>query len=156
MKLKALAERGGRADLVKNETITSIIFLRDQENVDPNRICILGSSMGSSLGIMGMKEDGRIKTSVIVSPAGICGRGLIYEIDKKILNEWKLLLIASHQDLTARGGWSAVDCAESIARYFPDSTTTKKYLTGSLHGSKLLRNNDSLNNEIVQWLKSNL
>jgi len=155
-KRKALAKRGGAIDLVKNETITSINFLRDQENVDPNRICILGSSMGSALGIMGMKEDGRIKTSVIVSPGRICGMGLFsYHIEKKILDEWKLLLIASHQDINPNGR-SAVDCAESIAQYCPDSTITKKYLTGSLHGTKLLRNNYSLNNEIVQWLKSNL
>jgi len=156
MKRKVLAKRGGVRDLVKNETVASINFLRDQENVDPNRIGILGSSMGSALGIMGMEEDGRIKTSVIVSPGRICGMGLLdYEIKEEICSDWKLLLIASHQDINPNGE-SSVSCAESIAQSCPDSTITKKYLTGSLHGTKLLRNNYSLNNEIVQWLKSNL
>jgi len=155
-KREALDKRGGVRDLVKNETIASINFLRDQENVDPNRIGILGSSMGSALGIMAMKEDDRIKTFVIVSPGRICGMGLFdYGIEEDILSEWKLLLLASHQDINPNGE-SSVSCAESIAKFCPDSTITKKYLTGDLHGGKLLRDNNSLNNEIVQWLKSNL
>lgn len=148
-----LGKHGGIRNIVANEVTASVNFLRNQGNVDPDRIGILGSSMGTALAILMAEEDPQIRSLVIVSPGRICGT--YFEHKKLNSANTKLLLIASHRDMMPGGG-SSVNCAEPLAGMMPKAKIEKKYYDGTGHGMRLLQGNSRLHKLIIRWFNNYL
>ena len=56
-KKRALEKRGGTLGLVENEVTTALNFLWSQDNVDKNRIGIIGTSLGTWTGLQRCEND---------------------------------------------------------------------------------------------------
>lgn len=156
-KWKLLAKRGGVYGLAKNEVLTSLNFLKKQDNVDFNRIGILGSSMGSALCLTALKinQEITIKGFAAISPGRICTSGYMIKLRSLPTKNWKVFLASSSGDINP-GGQSAADCSDMISYFFPEDNVTNKKYSGKLHGTKLIKNNFSVSKEITDWAVNSL
>jgi dienelactone hydrolase len=139
--------------LVKYDTKSGINFLSSQKKVDPKRIALIGTSLGSRIAIIsGVEYD--IKGLVLISLSGeeaFPGHKSI----KQLLSDYgeKPILF-----MTAVKDWGGnYKAAEHNKLYFDWKKGQKelKIWSGSGHGIEILSRKKAIK-FVVAWLKSNL
>jgi dienelactone hydrolase len=122
-------------------------FLRQQKNVDGDRIGIIGASIGANLAIMYLAQDRRIRTAVCLSP-GLDYKGLKPLDYMKAVDKRPLYLLAGKGD-----EYSANSAAELSHAGDAKGPKSLRLFEGSDHGTDLLRSQDGLDRTIASgWL----
>lgn len=125
-------------------------WLRDQPEVQPDAISILGASIGANLALIGCANDDDCVTAIALSP------GLVYyslKPDINQLNKRSALLIASQNDLYS---------ADSVKQMLTSATgdIAARIYSGSTHGTHLFDVSDKLRQgliaTIISWLDEHL
>ena len=138
---------------IKYDIKSALDFLTKQKGVDPERIALIGTSVGARLGLLsGVKY--KIKTLVLVSLSGqeaLPGGKPIKVLLKEYGNR-PILFMTSEKDWG--GNYKA---AEDNKQYFKWATGIKdlKIWAGSDHGTDIVTT-DEASNFIIAWLKINL
>ncbi|NDJ77548.1 MAG: alpha/beta fold hydrolase [Chloroflexi bacterium] len=133
-------------ELGKNDILLWLEWLRDQPGVDPDRVSIVGASLGADLGLLAMAEDERVPTLV-----GISVLTQIEDIDTasavEAIGERPLFLI---------GGQRAGGEAEAIHTLLPlaaGDIQVRLYDTTACC-TFLIMMNDDLAPAIIDWLNT--
>jgi dienelactone hydrolase len=139
--------------LVKYDTKSGINFLADKKEVDPNRIALIGTSLGSRVAIIS-GVDYNIKALVLISLSGELAFP-DYKPIKQLLSDYgeKPILF-----MTATKDWGGnYKAAEDNKRYYDWKNGKKelKIFSGSGHGIDLLKKKEAIE-FVTAWLKSNL
>ena len=139
--------------LVKYDTKSGINFLSSKKEVDPERIALIGTSLGSRVAIIsGVEYD--LKALVLISLSGeeaFPGHKSI----KQLLSEYgeKPILF-----MTAKNDWGGNKKAAEHNKLYYDLKNGKKELkiwSGSGHGIEILKEKEATN-FVILWLKNNL
>jgi len=139
--------------LVKYDTKSGINFLSSKKEVDPERIALIGTSLGSRVAIIsGVEYD--LKALVLISLSGeeaFPGHKSI----KQLLSEYgeKPILF-----MTAKNDWGGNKKAAEHNELYYDLKNGKKELkiwSGSGHGIEILKEKEATN-FVILWLKDNL
>ena len=139
--------------LVKYDTKSGINFLSSKKEVDPERIALIGTSLGSRVAIIsGVEYD--LKALVLISLSGeVAFPG--YKPIKQLLSDYgeKPILF-----MTAKKDWGGNGKAAEHNKLYYEWKNGKKELkiwSGSGHGVELLKKKESTN-FVISWLKNNL
>jgi dienelactone hydrolase len=139
--------------LVNYDVKSGIIFLSNKNEVDPKRIGLIGTSLGSRIGIIsGPKYD--LKALVLISLSGEVAFPN-YKPIKQILADYgeKPILF-----MTAKKDWGGNGkAAEHNKKYYEWKNGKKelKIWSGAGHGVEILKKNESTK-FVISWLKENL
>jgi dienelactone hydrolase len=132
------------------DLLAVIQFLEQDENIDNDRIGILGASIGANLACVAVSsEKFNIKSAVSLSAKTEAVQNLSGM--KDTICPKNVFYIASENEQDGK----RVDWANELF----DLTKGKKKIEiapGDQHGSYILRENEYLDNEIVKWFKSSL
>lgn len=129
---------------------TWLDWLRDQPEVLPDSISIIGASIGANLALIGCANDADCVTAIALSP------GLVYyslKPDVNQLNKRSALLIASQNDHYP---------ADSLKQMLTDATGDigGRIYAGSTHGTHLFEVSDKVREglitTIVSWLDEHI
>jgi acetyl esterase/lipase len=146
--LRGHGETGDRRDwdAATLDVQTWLDWLREQPGVQPERIAIIGASIGSNLALIGCANDADCVTAIALSP------GLDYmgvqpaEAVQEGLRRRSALLIASSVDRESATGVRAM-FSES------NGTIAAHIYPGFAHGTELFRDSlDSVTTLILNWL----
>ncbi len=158
---KAFAKRGGTESLVDNEVDASLKFLRSQPNIDPEKIGILGGSMGTWIGFLAMAQYPDLKSLAMLSP--ICAvSGESFETYKgteeiaEAFGKRDLLLVASEMDRSSEEFPPAIEKADYLVSIMPNANIEKKYYSGKSHSYFMMKDHSDLNGVIVDWFQKSL
>lgn len=139
--------------LVKYDTKSAIHLLANKNGVDPERIALIGTSLGSRVALIsGINYD--IKALVLISLSGedaLPG----YKPIKQLLSDYgeKPILF-----MTAKKDWGGKGKAAEHNKLYYEWKNGKKELkiwSGSGHGVGILKKKESTN-FVISWLKNNL
>ena len=139
--------------LVKYDAKSGIRFLSSKNEVDPERIALIGTSLGSRIGIIsGVEYD--LKALVLISLSGEVAFPS-YKPIKQILSDYgekPILFMTAKKDWGGRG-----KAAEHNKQYYEWKNGKKelKIWSGSGHGIEILKRKESVN-FVISWLKNNL
>jgi pimeloyl-ACP methyl ester carboxylesterase len=146
--LRGQAATGGEINwsAAISDVQTWLDWLRDQTEVQPDAISIIGASIGANLALIGCSNDDDCVTAVALSP------GLVYyslKPDINQLNKRSALLIASQNDLYS---------ADSVKQMLTSATgdIAARIYSGSTHGTHLFAVSDKVRqgliSTIIVWL----
>lgn len=160
-KKKVLDKRGGTMGLVENEVTASLDFLRLQESVDNDRICILGASMGTWTGFHSMAKYRDIKCLIMLSPlCAVSGKSFeTYDgtIDlAKAFGDRNLYIVASDDDRHSSKFPSATEKSEYLISIMPNAIIDKKYYSGKSHSYSILTDHKEITDLLINWLNKSL
>lgn len=120
-------------------------WLRTASGVNPERIVTMGSSIGSSIAVIGCANDEFCKGSVAVSP-GWRYYGLSIE---ESLTAHPILIVYAERDR-----WPALGVPRMVEAA-PENITLQTY-PGNTHGMNLLEKEaETVNPVIIQWIAAN-
>ncbi|HEX3050922.1 MAG TPA: alpha/beta fold hydrolase [Aggregatilineaceae bacterium] len=144
--LRGHGASGGRGTwpLHQADMQTWIAWLRAQPDLDPERVNLLGASLGAVLAIRGMADDDRVVTAVSLSPVDI-SISLNLEEAVTTIADRPLFLAASQQDHSAAHACKvmiALAQGDALFRLYP----------GSAHGTAMLTPGHNLLPSIIAWL----
>jgi pimeloyl-ACP methyl ester carboxylesterase len=145
--LRGHGETGGSEDwaAATTDVATWLAWLREQPNVRPEAISIVGASIGSNLALLGCALDELCVTAIALSP-GLDYFGVQPAESLAEMRGRSIFLFASHSDST-----SAIAVRE-ITNDFRGELGVRLY-AGSAHGTNLFaRRADSVVSIIVDWL----
>ncbi|MBN2082751.1 alpha/beta fold hydrolase [bacterium] len=146
--LNSLTEADYQAML--NDIAAAHAALAAEQNVDGERVAIIGASIGANLGIMYAAGDRRVRTVVALSP-GLDYFGLKPADYLEGYDARALYLIASEGDTTAFESCQALEKLTTA-----DPVSFRKF-EGKDHGTDLLKNHAGLDNTIISgWLLNHL
>ncbi|MGB1286825.1 MAG: alpha/beta hydrolase [Aggregatilineales bacterium] len=106
-------------------------WLRNAAQVRPDAISMMGSSMGSSIAIVGCANDALCQTAIAVSP-GYSYYGVDVTEALSLLGERQMFIVYSDRDLYPRRG------VPRMQALVPDNLTIQTY-PGRVHGMDLLQ-----------------
>jgi dienelactone hydrolase len=139
--------------LVKYDTKSGINFLSSKNEVDPERIALIGTSLGSRVAIISGVEY-NLKALVLIS---LSGKEAFpgYKTIKQLLSDFgeKPILF-----MTAKNDWGGNKKAAEHNKQYYDLKKGKKELkiwSGSGHGIEILKEKEATN-FVILWLKNNL
>jgi pimeloyl-ACP methyl ester carboxylesterase len=150
--LRGFGDTGGEINwsTATTDVQTWLDWLRNQPEVRPDAISIIGASIGANLALIGCANDADCVTAIALSP------GLVYyslKPDINQLNKRSALLIASQNDqYPADSVKQMVNSASGDigARIYP----------GSVHGTHLFEGSDKMRDgliaAIITWLGEHL
>ena len=123
-------------------------YLKDYDNVDADRIAIIGASIGANLACVGITKL-NIKTAVSISAKTSAVENL---------NRSKDLILKSIFYIASTGDQNGkrVEWAREL---YDRTEFPKKFLevkNSSAHGVSIFKNEPSVKNEIILWLKETL
>jgi len=139
--------------LVKYDTKSGINFLSSKKEVDPERIALIGTSLGSRVAIIsGVEYD--LKALVLISLSGEVAFP-DYKPIKQLLSDYgeKPILF-----MTAKKDWGGNGKAAEHNKLYYEWKNGKKELkiwSGSGHGIEILKEKEATN-FVILWLKDNL
>ncbi len=144
--LRGHGESGGRRDWAKMPLDAAIAtkFIRSREEIDPDRIVLMGASIGANIAINAAAKDPDIAGVALLSP-GLDYRGVKTEEAVKQYGARPLFIAASSED----------DYAAQSARKL-DSLAQGPHqlliLDNQGHGTQMLGKDNGLEKAILQWL----
>ena len=122
-------------------------FLEDNKGVDPDRVAIIGASIGANLAIMYASGDKRVRTVISLSP-GTNYRGLKPAAFLEEYGRRPLYLVASRKDKYSFE--SSLELKELASKADPVSL---RLFDGKLHGTQLLDQMEGFADTLVSgWL----
>lgn len=144
--LRGHGETGGRIDwdLAMDDTDRWLTWLSEQENVDPERMSIVGASIGGDLGLNVMAIDERVQTLVSLSPL-VEVQGVTTDDAVEAIGDRPIFLI---------GGSGDVPTVESLITLLPlmsGDSQIRLYDTTACC-SFLFMLEDDLADSIIAWL----
>ena len=143
--LRGHGETGGSLDWPQAETDTQtwLDWLRQQSGVDPERLSIIGSSIGSNLALRGMADDGHVVTAVAISP-GLDYFGVTTQDAVETIGQRSVFLITAQLDTQSSAG------VKTLAAVVQGDVLIRIY-RGNAHGVSLFSQKDCMP-MIVSWL----
>lgn len=149
-------DEGGFANLFRNpnraplDLQAAIEFLKKDKRVDPNKIAVIGSSVGANLALIAATDKSySVKTGISISPNAEAVQNLYGKNEDIIPNN--VFLISSDKDRNGiRKKW---------AQDLYDRSTGEKKIEiteGAEHGSHIISKNLYLNEMILNWLEKML
>ena len=146
--LRGFGNTGGTADwkLAVTDGLALMGWLRNQSSVDPDRVAVIGASIGADLALKVCAADTDCHTAIALSPGLSFPDGMTTDTVKNMTNK-AILLIAAQLD---RVSSSAVKLLTDVA---PVDLTimSKLYASVRNHGVELLTHPD-VSPLILQWL----
>jgi len=123
-------------------------FLASRREISPNRIGIVGASIGANLAILLAANDPTVRSLVLLSP-GIDYRGLRPEAALKKYADRPAMLVASQEDTYA------ANSARQLAGSGP-GVRDLRILSGAGHGTNMLERQPDLIGAVVDWFRRTL
>jgi len=123
-------------------------FLEERGGIDSGRLGLIGASIGCNVAIGEIRERGRIRTAVLLSP-GLDYKGVRTLEPIKAVSGCSFLIVASQDD-----AYSAKSSGELAA-----AATGKKRLhlyQNAGHGTRMFKKESGLETMILQWMRENL
>ena len=157
VRMHGKSEKDGEfSDLFNNperaplDLLAALEFLEQDKNIDPNRIGILGASIGANLACVAVSsEKYHVKSAVSISAKTEAVQNLSGM--EETISPKNVFYIAAKNE---QGG-KRVEWANEL---YALTTGMKKIEIdpGDKHGSYILRENENLKNEIIEWFNSSL
>ncbi len=122
----------------------AVRYLRDQTNVDPERIVLIGASLGANLAIRYAAEDPRISNVILLSP-GLEYKGVTAENAVEQYGSRPLFIAVSKEDRFSAKSALVLDALARGKKYL-------KIYTGAGHGTKMLSREPTLEPMIYKWM----
>ena len=144
--LRGYGQTGGAHDwiLAEQDIQIWIDWLRDQPNVDPDRIDLVGGSIGAMLALRAMMNDGDVVTAITLSP-NLTFIGVDAETAMIAIRDRPIYMIGSHGDRPA------ADCLRRMAD-LAEGDALIQFYAGSIHGTDLFFTHPDLAPALVRWL----
>lgn len=144
--LRGHGATGGRPDwdIAMDDTDRWITWLSEQENVDPERVSIVGASIGGDLGLNVMAVDERIQTIVVMSPS-VEVQGVRTDGAVEAIGERPVFLIGGSGDA------AAVEALTTLLPLMGGDGQARLYNTSACC-SFLFMLEDDLADSIIAWL----
>jgi dienelactone hydrolase len=122
-------------------------FLAAQKGVDPERVGIIGASIGANLGLIYCARDRRVRTVVALSP-GLDYKSLKPMDSMDAVDKRAIYLVACKNDT------AAVQACQSLSKSGdPDGVKSVRLFDGSAHGTDLFAAQPGFDDTIVGgWL----
>jgi pimeloyl-ACP methyl ester carboxylesterase len=144
--MRGFGETGGAMDwpLAEQDMFTWVNWLREQPGVDPERVSLIGASIGANLALRGMAADERVVTAVALSP-GLNYFDMTTPDAITAIGDRPVYLVASHSDAPSGSDTkqlAALAAGQLLVRLYP----------GSTHGTNLFMVQDDLIPTITAWL----
>jgi pimeloyl-ACP methyl ester carboxylesterase len=142
---------GARAWLLAERDVTTWLdWLGDQPSVLPDRIAIVGASIGANLALIGCAYDERCVTAIALSPG--------YDYSGVVLNEAVLDALAERSVIlvAALGDAYSADSVRGLVAVASGDLGAQFYV-GRRHGTDMLRaDNAPVIDLIAYWLETHL
>ncbi len=135
---------------MKKDVENAFLTLRDQNNVDPKRIGVVGASYGSSLALMLAAQNPEVKAAVLLSPGLNYFGNMPTEPEIKKLGDRGLLMVAAEDDKESADSVRKLKEASGNAK-----SEVKIYEKGG-HGTNLFGAKVGLEKLLEEFLKKNL
>ena len=144
--MRGHGDTGGAQDwpLAEADVQVWLDWLRAQEGIDPDRVSLIGASIGSNLALRGMANDAAVVTAVALSP-GLDYRGVTTEDALETIGKRPVYLVAGQSDRYSADSVRTLGAAirgDGLVRFFDSSQ----------HGTSLLMEQPTLGRSIVAWL----
>ncbi len=146
--LRGHGESEGSRDytLMERDAAAGIRFLRDQPQIDANRLLIIGASIGANIALRYAASDPDIAGVVLLSP-GLDYRQVTTADAMPAYGERPILIAASSEDSYA------ADSARQLDSLAAGPHQLLIY-DGQGHGTRMLGKGNGLETAILDWLRS--
>ena len=143
--LRGHGDSGGKRDWAKmvNDVAAATGFLRSQPEIDPQRIVIVGASIGANVAINYAAHDSAISGVALLSP-GLDYRGVKTENAVREYAARPLFIAASQED-----GYAA-QSSQKLAT-LAQGPHTLLILENQGHGTQMLGKDNGLEDALFQW-----
>jgi len=145
--LRGHGESEGKREWSKmvQDAAIAVDFIRSRPEINPDRIVLIGASIGANIAINYAAQDPDIKGVALLSP-GLDYRGVTTTDAVKAYGKRPLFLAASSEDAYAYGS------AQELGR-MADGRVQLLLLDGQGHGTQMLGKDDGLEEAILTWLQ---
>ncbi len=131
-----------------HDLFAAIEYLKEYDNVDSDRLAIVGASIGANLAIVGISKM-NIKTAVAISAKTSAVENLNGE---KKLHLKSIFYIAADGDQNGK----RVEWAKELFERTKPPRKIETVVNSSAHGVKIFKDKPQVKNEIIKWLKVTL
>lgn len=131
-----------------HDLFAAVEYLNEYDNVDSDRIGIVGASIGANLACVGISKMD-IKTAVAISGKTTAVENLNGE---KELNLKSIFYIAADGDQNGK----RVEWAKELYERTEPPRKMETVVNSSAHGVSIFKDNPQVKNEIIIWLKDTL
>ncbi len=145
--LRGHGESEGQREWSKmtKDAAIAVDFVRSRSETDPDRIALIGASIGANLAINYAAEDPEIRGVALLSP-GLDYRGVTTPEAVKAYGKRPLFLAASSEDRYAYGS------AQELGR-LATGPVQLLLLDGQGHGTQMLGKDNGLEEALLNWLR---
>lgn len=131
-----------------HDLISAIEYLKDNKNVDAERIAIVGASIGANLACVGISKMD-VKTAVAISGKTSAVENLN---GSKDLDLKSIFYIASEGDQNGK----RVEWAKQLYNRTEPPRKIEAVPNSSAHGVSIFKDHPKVKNKIIKWLKDTL
>ncbi len=126
----------------------AVRFLRDETTANPDKILLLGASLGANLAIQYAAGDAKIANVMLLSP-GLEYKGVTSENAVERYGDRPLFIAVSKEDRFAAKSALVLDALAKGKKYL-------KIYSGAGHGTKMLSREPSLEPTLFKWMYGTL
>ncbi len=131
-----------------HDLLAAVEYLKDYDNVDSDRLAIVGASIGANLACVGISKMD-IKTAVAISGKTSAVENLNGEKD---MNLKSIFYIASDGDQNGK----RVEWAKELYEMTEPPRKVEAVTNSSAHGVSIFKDRPQVKTEIINWLKETL
>lgn len=144
--MRGHGETGGSNDwaLAQDDVVRALNVLREQPDVDPERVFVIGGSIGSNLALLTGESEGVVDGAVLLSP-GLDYRGVKTESAAQSMDRPILIMASEGDSYSAESSQTLHDLAANSRLEIYD---------GSLHGTRMLGTDLNIEEVILSWLEA--
>jgi len=135
-------------NLAPHDLFAAFEYLKNNDNLDADKIAIIGASIGANLACVGVTKL-NIKTSVSISAKTSAVENLN---GSKELNLKSIFFIASTGDQNGK----RVEWAKELYDKTEEPRKIEIVSNSSAHGVSIFKDKPQVKNEIIEWLKETL
>ncbi|MBX3063769.1 MAG: alpha/beta fold hydrolase [Anaerolineae bacterium] len=146
---RGFGETKGKVDwkLAEQDVTLMFAWLRAQEGIDPERVAVMGGSIGSNMALRGCAADDGCKAVIALSPGlnyfGVTTGDLV---DTFGLKDKAVFLVAAQRD------HPAIDSVRSLTSQWKSGNLTVRLYDSSYHGVSMINLHKDLLPMIIDWL----